>query len=143
VGTFSIIKWVRFRLTKTYTGMPVATVDFVGEKINDHHIFPTNVKGLNPDKSTEFEECRDSILNRTLLFDETNKKIGNRKPSEYLKDLMEKGWVADRHKLELLMEAHLVSPQALDYLFANDFDAFIAEREKIMKRHILSLIHGR
>lgn len=120
-----------------YTGVPLAMGDYAGEKINDHHIFPTGITGLDSDKSTEFEECRDSILNRTLLLDETNKhKISNKRPSVYLNDIMETGVVANREELEGLMAAHLISSAALDCLFDDDFDSFILEREKAIKEHI-------
>jgi len=127
-----------------YTGRPLATGEYSGERINDHHIFPTKVKGLRPDNSTAFEESKDSILNRTLLLDETNKHdIGNNKPSVYLNDMMEKGVVANRSELEKLMEAHFISSDALNCLFDDDFDGFITEREKTLKEHILTLMSQR
>jgi hypothetical protein len=62
-----------------YTGRPLATGEYIGEHINDHHIFPTQVKGIAPETIRTFKEYRDSILNRTLLLDETNKnKIGTK-----------------------------------------------------------------
>jgi hypothetical protein len=125
-----------------WKGWPLDTGDYSGERINDHHIFPTRVKGLSDTKS--FKECKDSILNRTLLLDETNKhKIGNKKPSVYLSELISEGVVEGREELEKLMEAHFISGAALDCLFDDDFDGFIAEREKAIKKHILTLIYQR
>ena len=127
-----------------YKDWPLAMGDFSDERINDHHIFPSKVEGLNADKSTEFEECKDSILNRTLLLDETNKhKIGNKKPSVYLNEIMGEGVVAYREELEERMEAHFISSAALDCLFEDDFDGFITEREKTLKEHILTLMYQR
>jgi hypothetical protein len=123
-----------------FTDIPVAMGGYVAEKINDHHIFPTKVKGLDADRNTQFEECRDSILNRTFLLDETNKfKIGDKRPSVYLGELMNEGVV--QSKLEKLMEGHFISSAALDCLFDDDFDGFIAEREKTITKHLLTLIY--
>jgi hypothetical protein len=125
-----------------YEGFPLATGDFSGGRINDHHVFPTKVEGLYADKCTEFEDCKDSILNRTLLLDETNKhRISNKKPSIYLNDMMQRGIVANRDELEKLMEAHFISSAALDCLFDDNFDGFIAEREKTLKEHVLTLMY--
>jgi hypothetical protein len=105
------------------------------------HILPTKVKGLSASRSTQFEECRDSILNRTLLLDETNKnEIGSKKPSVYLNEMLESSVVDSREELEELMEGHFISSAALDCLFNDDFDGFIAEREKTLKEHMLALI---
>lgn len=126
-----------------YTGIPVAHGDYSEESIDDHHIFPTKVKGLSDSKSTKFEECKDSILNRTLLLDKTDKTISNKKPSVCLNEMMEEGPVNSREELEELMEAHLISSAALDCLFDDDFDSFIVEREKTIKEHILTLVYQR
>lgn len=124
-----------------FTGRPLATGDYAGERINDHHIFPSKVEGLSPSTSTAFEEHRDSILNRTLLLDETNKnEIGSKRPSVYLNEMLDSDIVDGREELEELMEGHFISSAALDCLFNDDFDGFIAEREKTLKEHMLALI---
>jgi hypothetical protein len=119
----------------------LGTGDFVKDKINDHHIFPSKVEDLAPEKSKHFEECRDSILNRTLLLDETNKnKIRNKRPSVYLTELLESDAIDSRGELEELMKDHFISSEALDCLFDDDFDGFIAEREITLKKHMLTLL---
>jgi len=108
--------------------------DFSMENINDHHIFPSKVRELDPRKSRNFEKYKDSILNRTLLLDETNKyKISNKKPSQYLRELLEK---IDINEMKEIMKKHFISEKALDYLKNDDFDNFIEEREKEIKKHI-------
>ena len=125
------------------TRRPLASGDYIGEKINDHHIFPRGVEDLEDDKSTEFAECKDSILNRTLLLDKTNKHlIRNKRPSIYLTELMEKNPEVTRVQLEELLTAHFISPQALDCLMDDDFGGFIAERERTLKEHILTLVEA-
>lgn len=91
------------------------------DKINDHHIFPIKCK-VNVDP-----ELVNSILNRTLLYDETNQKIKSSCPKEYYKKIKEK--VGDDKKIEEIMESHLISPAALKYMKENDFDNFIKERK--------------
>lgn len=123
------------------TGRPLASGDYAGERINDHHIFPRGVEDLDEGKSTQFNECRDSILNRTLLLDRTNKNlIGNKSPSLYLTEIMEGNLVVTREQLEELLEDHFISPRALDCLLNDDFDGFIVAREKTLKEHILTLV---
>lgn len=124
-----------------FTGIPLAMGDYVAERINDHHIFPSNVKGLDPATSTGFRESRDSILNRTLLLDETNKnKIRNKRPSVYLTDMMKGDAVDSEEELTDLMRDHFISSAALECLFNDDFDGFIAEREKTLRQHMLTLL---
>jgi len=123
-----------------YTGRPLATGDFVEDRIDDHHIFPKKVKGLNPEKSILFKEYHDSILNRTLLLDETNEKIKNKLPSEYIKEIYRSGDVSDKQELEALMVEHLISKTALECLLDDDFDGFIKERDKNIKDHIRMLV---
>ena len=57
--------------------------------------------------------------------------------------MMERGVVANRYELEKLMKAHFISSDALDCLFDDDFDGFLAEREKTIKEHILTLMYQR
>lgn len=96
---------------------------------------------MNPATSREFAERRDCILNRTLLLDETNKnKIGNKRPSVYLRQMVESGAVDSREEMEELMRAHFISRAGLDCLFRDDFDGFIAEREKTLKEYMLTMV---
>jgi len=124
-----------------FKGRTLDTGDYVQDKINDHHIFPSNVEGLDPKKSQTFSELSDSILNRTLLLDETNKhRISNKKPSTYLTEMIDKGVVENDSELEGLMADHFISPAAIERMLEDDFDGFIREREKTMTKHISSLV---
>ena len=117
------------------------TGDYVESRINDHHIFPTNVEELDPENSKFFAELNDSILNRTLLLDETNKhKISNKRPSTYLYELVDEGVVDDEPELKEIMSDHFISPAALECMLEDDFDGFIREREKTLMDHIASLV---
>lgn len=71
-----------------YKGRILGTGDFTDQSINDHHIFPKNVSELPPERSTNFERFKDSILNRTLTLDDTNNaEIQNKRPSAYLEEM--------------------------------------------------------
>lgn len=118
-----------------YKGRILGTGDFTDQSINDHHIFPKNVSRLPPERSTNFERFKDSILNRTLILDETNNaEIQNKRPSTYLEE-MESIHGGERQAKELLRN-HFITDAAYDYLKNDDFDSFIVERETEIKRQL-------
>lgn len=107
-------------------------------ELDDHHIVPeswTN-SGLKNDGIH-------TILNRTPLSAETNRKvIGNRLPNEYLPQLIESNGEA---RVRAILESHFISPAALAILLRNpftadDFDAFIAERQRTIQDAIETLL---
>ena len=121
-----------------YNERILGTGDFTDQAINDHHIFPKKVSDLPPERATNFDRFQDSILNRTLIIDETNQKIQNKKPSEYLAEMEE------IHGSEMavreLMRGHFISDAAYDYLKNDDFDSFIMERESEIKEQLIERI---
>lgn len=124
-----------------FTGRPLNTGEYMADRIDDHHIFPSRVEGLDPDTSQLFDEYSDSILNRTLLLDHTNKhKVGHKRPSEYLEEMLATGAIDGETELEALMEEHFISGAALECLINDDFDGFINEREKMLKKRVLALV---
>ncbi len=106
-----------------YTRRALDTGTYSGEKINDHHIFPKGAKGLPEDLCKEYGDTNDNILNRTLLLDDTNKEIRNKRPSEYVKDIKDAGIVE-------MMAGHLITESGIDCLRRDDYDGFIRYREK-------------
>jgi len=121
-----------------YTGWKVGVGDFSHENINDHHIFPKKVSGLDSEKSKTFNEIKDFIVNKTLLLDETNIKILNKKPSQYIEDMIEKHESED--EVKKMFARHLVTEKAYEYMKEDDFDNFIIEREKAIKKHIIFIL---
>jgi hypothetical protein len=121
-----------------YNERILGTGDFTDQAINDHHIFPKKVSDLPPEHATNFDRFQDSILNRTLIVDETNQKIQNKKPSEYLTEMEE------IHGSEMavreLMRGHFISDAAYDHLKDDDFDSFIMERESEIKEQLIERI---
>jgi len=104
-------------------------------KLDDHHIFPRSKKdkygGTTP---------IDSILNRTLIDSETNRKfIRDRDPSKYLKEIMEKQGI-DENTLRKRLETHLISSTAFDCLLRDDFNGFVEERRNTIRNECRKLI---
>ncbi len=122
-----------------YTTRTLDTGSFRNERIHDHHIFPTKAEDYPQETAKYFGDCHDSILNRSLLLDETNQSILASRPSQYLKEIRRR-MGGDATKLKSLMEKHLISNDALQYMEKDNFDNFIVEREKTMKQKLLSLL---
>lgn len=98
------------------------------DRIDDHHIFPKNVSGLSLPP-----ERKHSVLNRALIFDETNRaEIRNRKPSDYLSDIEE----AADESVEDRLRPHLIPPEGVEALWNDDFEAFIEARERAILQEI-------
>ena len=114
----------------------VGTGDYLNDKINDHHIFPTQAKGLDPEKSKTFKDSKDSIVNRTLLLDETNNRILNKMPSQYIANMVNKH--ESEEKVKSILQGHLITEMAYSYMKEDDFDNFVVEREKAIKQHLIS-----
>lgn len=117
-----------------YKGRTLGTGDFTEGGINDHHIFPKKVSDLPPASSTNFDRFKDSILNRTLILDETNNKIKNSKPSTYLQEMESRH--GGRDGVGKLLRKHFITEKGYEYLRADDFDNFIEEREQEIKRRL-------
>lgn len=119
-----------------FKGRIVGTGDYSNDKINDHHIFPTQAKGLKPEKNRTFKDSKDSIVNRTLLLDETNNRILNKRPSQYIADMINK--YESEEKVKMILQSHLITEEAFNFMKEDDFDNFAIEREKVIKQHIFS-----
>lgn len=95
--------------------------------LEDHHIVPASwgkklkIKNIN------------TVLNRTPLSNETNKRIHDRLPNDYLVEI--KRNIKNDVEFYQLMESHLISKNAVEILLRknfneNDFDEFIQERKR-------------
>ena len=105
--------------------------------LDDHHIVPDswgkkNIKG----------GLSSSILNRTPLTSDTNRRvIKARLPNTYLPELIEQSGEAT---VRGILESHFISPTAFDILLrdpfgSDDFEAFIAERQRTVQDAIENL----
>ena len=122
-------------------------------KLEDHHIFP---KAFLKSKNVEVEY--DTVLNRTLIFDETNRKISNKSPSEYIQEMIEiqmkKGLTKNEaeEKIKKILKSHFIDEEMYEILknTSNDlssgeimrnFERFIDKREKLIIEKIKEILN--
>lgn len=106
-----------------------------------HHIFPKAYLS-----SIEREADADRAMNFTLLTRESNNFISDRKPSEYVNDVLqriihENGLEpeAARHRILEILRSHFVDEAGLNALLADDYDAFLNARSECFRVHIETL----
>jgi len=93
---------------------------FFDHRIDIHHIFPKawcNKAGVPAAQ-------RESIVNKTAISASTNRSIGGRAPSEYLRTL-ERNAKISSEELDAIIATHAIDPR---YLRTDDFDGFFADR---------------
>jgi hypothetical protein len=104
-------------------------------KLEDHHIFPSS-------KAKQFNagDNIDSILNRTLIFDKTNRFISNKDPSVYLTEIINEQDIS-RTELQKRLSTHLISSAAFECLMNDDFAGFIKEREITIREEFQKIVY--
>jgi hypothetical protein len=108
------------------------------DDLDDHHIVPASW-GKKHLEGTLVH----SILNRTPLTADTNRKVINdRLPNVYLPTMIEQNGEAD---VRATLGTHFISPTAFDILrrdpfTAEDFESFIAERQRTIQDAIENLL---
>lgn len=106
--------------------------------LDDHHIVPKSWG-----KDQRLGGAIDTILNRTPLTADTNRKvISDRLPNEYLPELIAAN---GEGSVRATLESHFISPAAFDILLrdpftTDDFDAFLAERQRTLQDAIEDLL---
>lgn len=112
------------------------TLPVAGE-LDDHHIVPRSWARKH------VGAMGDSILNRTPLMADTNRNvIGDRLPNAYLPALIANN---GERQVRDILASHFVSDKAFDILLRNpftaeDFEAFIAERQRTIQDAIETLL---
>ncbi|RMD66644.1 DUF262 domain-containing protein, partial [Candidatus Parcubacteria bacterium] len=108
------------------------------DNLDDHHIVPRSWG-----KNHAFEASIDSILNRTPLTSDTNRKvIRDRLPNAYLPELIATN---GERAVREIFETHLISSTAFEILLRDpftpeDFEAFIQDRQKTIQEAIEDLL---
>jgi hypothetical protein len=105
-----------------HKGQPLTPQIYVEEKVNSHHLYP-RARLADTDTDTKLDPggySPELVLNRALIDAETNRRIGARKPSRYIKDIREAE--AD---VEALLDSHLIDTEALE---ADDYASFLRVR---------------
>ena len=109
------------------------TVPFPDD-MDDHHIVPQSWE-----RKDELRTSINTILNRTPLTQETNRKvIGERLPNEYLPEWIQKH---GRSEVESILDSHFISKEALKILLRDpfepeDYEAFVEERQLTLQAAI-------
>ncbi|MDD2219899.1 MAG: DUF262 domain-containing protein [Desulfoplanes sp.] len=102
------------------SGDGIGRINYFDEAVDIHHIFPRKYceqQGLK-------RKYWNSIINKAPLMARTNRILGGKAPSTYLKRIVDNHNV-DELALTKHLVSHLITP---DLLRADDFDNFIADR---------------
>lgn len=111
----------------TQSNISIGMID--GHKVDDHHIFPKAY--LKDSLGIEDSTLRNCVLNRTLIDPTTNKKISDRPPSDYLKDL-------DAHiNTDSILKSHLIPAGPSSPLRKDDFEKFLRDRTELIYKEIM------
>lgn len=96
--------------------MNVAT--YLDESTDIHHIFPQNYC------ATRYDSLKwNSVVNKTPIYAGTNRSIGGRAPSEYIRTMANKG--LSEAQIREAITSHKIS---FDLLAADNFEEFIVDR---------------
>lgn len=111
--------------------------------LDDHHIVPGSWGRKNLDERDDKAVHVNTILNRTPLTADTNRKvIRDRLPNAYLPELISAN---GESTVRAILESHFISPAAQEILLrdpftAADFAAFTVERQRTLQHGIESLL---
>lgn len=101
------------------TGHKMDIASYIDEDTDIHHIFPEaycRAQGYPPKKWN-------SVVNKTPIYASTNRSIGGRAPSEYVKTMFNKG--LDKEMVIEAIESHKVSAELL---MSDGFEGYFVDR---------------
>lgn len=110
-------------------------IDF--HTLNDHHIFPDGFLKKAKDENhqrTYNNEQINTIVNRTLIADDTNRLISDKPPSEYVARVMPE---AKRAKIA---QSHFITHDALQAMERDDYGSFLRDREQTILSHLRNVL---
>ena len=112
-----------------HDGSVIAASLVATNEVDDHHVFPSSY--LEKTKNISNKAQRDCVLNRTLIDRTTNQKISDRAPSDYVSEMK----TGVKH-FEGLFESHFLDGKVLEALLADDYDAYLVARSKLIADQI-------
>ncbi|MGM4929726.1 GmrSD restriction endonuclease domain-containing protein [Tardiphaga sp. 619_E2_N8_5] len=120
--------------TDLLTSQKIDTGDalFHGNTKEFHHFFPRDY--LVKNKGVAVRKAN-VLGNFVMLTAASNKRITNRAPSDYLKEVVQ----ALGSKLNEVLASNLVSPEAFQAAMNDDYDAFLGERAKTITAAVSNL----
>lgn len=105
------------------SGRDMDFVNFKSDNIDIHHVFPQKYC-----QEMKYEKnLWNSIINKTPISYDTNRKIGGVAPSKYIKEKIEKNNNITSEQLDIYLESHMLSSELLR---ADDFAGHIVYRAK-------------
>lgn len=125
-GIYALL--MRDRELDFQTGKAIEAQTYFDDRIDIHHIFPKNWC----EKQGIPREKYDSIINKTALSARTNRKIGGRAPSQYLRTL-ERDAEITTDRMDEILNSHIINPALVR---GDDFDAFSTERQEALLQRI-------
>lgn len=128
-----------------YDGIIPVKDSNVADRLEEHHIFPTNSKIVkeiksniqNPDELALF----DNIVNIALITRKTNNdRISNKNPKDYITEF-EKEYKKQTKLDEFykIMESQFITKEMIEDLKKDDFFEFINKRTELIKKKIKEL----
>ena len=102
------------------------------EKVHVHHIFPNRWVLNNVTPETKMEG-KDSIINKTFLFESTNEEIKDKSPKKYCELIIQK---LGEKKFKMIMESNFIP---INPMLKNDFEEFKNERRNLIMEQIWKL----
>lgn len=115
-------------------GQPIEEQTFFDGRIDIHHVFPQAWCKRQKKKIGISQHIYNSIINKTALAASTNRKIGGRSPSSYLKRLQRDSGV-DAVQMDNILESHRIPAS---FLRDDDFWGYFNARGEELLRAIES-----
>jgi len=110
-----------------HTGIGLTPKAMVDTKVDDHHIFP---QGFLAEREGGVDPItRDCVLNRTLIDQSTDVRIGKSAPSAYLADIEAE---VGPDTLRAILASHLLPSEAQSSLRSDRFEDFLDERAELI-----------
>ena len=117
-------------------GEPVEEQTFFDGKIDIHHVFPQAWCKRQEEEEGIGQDFFNSIINKTALAASTNRKIGGRAPSIYLRRLEKESGVNAAH-MDKILDSHRIGAS---FLRTDDFWGFFNARGEELLQAIESVM---
>lgn len=101
------------------SGHKMNIASYLEEDTDIHHIFPQAYCIANKLPQRKWN----SVINKTPIYAGTNRSIGGRAPSEYIKTMQNKK--LSQQTIDLALKSHMANP---DYLRSDNFDEYFIDR---------------
>lgn len=128
-----------------YNGLAPSKSGATAHKLEEHHIFPKN-SSLGKEITKKYKDHRyndiiNNVANMSLITKETNnKRIKNKKPSEYILDFENQYKKEGKYEDFLnIMSSQFISPNMIEMLKKDEFENFIIARTKLLHKQIETL----